>query len=100
MVAPHNVCTLIGTMGAVHAASAMSNLIAAGVSLRRGPMVEQPCERGKPLVQNGYIELTDKPGLGVEVDEDEDQKHLWEGGDHLRVASSPSRWSRGRLRMS
>jgi len=33
----------------------------------------------KPVIKNGYIELTDKPGLGIELDEDEVIKHLKKG---------------------
>ena len=33
---------------------------------------------GEPLVQDGYITLPDKPGLGIEID--------WEAINPLRVA--------------
>ncbi|MEM3046982.1 MAG: mandelate racemase/muconate lactonizing enzyme family protein [Candidatus Bathyarchaeia archaeon] len=79
MVAPHNCCTPIGTMGAVHAASTMPNLIAVEFHSVAVPWWNSLVKGGKPLIQNGYIELTDKPGLGIEVDEQEARKHLWEG---------------------
>ncbi|MEM2905907.1 MAG: enolase C-terminal domain-like protein [Candidatus Bathyarchaeia archaeon] len=79
MVAPHNVCTPIGAMGAVHAASTMPNLIAVEFHSVTVPWWNSLVKGGKPLIQNGYIELTDRPGLGIEVDEQEARKHLWEG---------------------
>jgi len=36
-----------------------------------------------PLVKDGYIEVQDKPGLGVELNEKALEKHLPEGDDFL-----------------
>jgi len=37
----------------------------------------------KPLVKDGYIEVPDKPGLGIELNEKAVRKHLPEGDDFL-----------------
>lgn len=79
MVAPHNCCTPIGTMAAVHAASTIPNLLAVEFHSVAVPWWDRLVKGGRPLIQNGWVELTETPGLGIEPDEEEARKHLWEG---------------------
>lgn len=70
MVAPHNVGGIVSTMAALHLM----------ITLRNGKILEhfndftdvevQQAGSGYPVVTDGYFSLPDKPGWGVELDED------------------------------
>ncbi len=73
-VAPHNPCGPVATAVNVHFAASTSNFIIleyipddAGV---RREVVKEPI----PLVK-GYLEIPEKPGLGVELDEEAAARH-------------------------
>jgi len=68
-VAPHNACSPVGTMASLHVAACTPNF---KIQETFDDMVE-PWVRdaiiGRPLVKDGYFDLPDKPGLGVDLDE-------------------------------
>jgi L-alanine-DL-glutamate epimerase-like enolase superfamily enzyme len=68
-VSPHNISSPVGTMAQAHLAAAIPN---AGVLEFHGhdvPLWPRLAKRGESLIRRGYIEMTDKPGLGIELDE-------------------------------
>ena len=78
-VALHNICSPIGTMAMVHAAATMSNFLALEIHHLAVPWWEDLVKGDKPIIKEGYIEVPDKPGLGVELNEAEVKKHLKPG---------------------
>lgn len=68
-VAPHNACSPVGTMASLHVAACTPNF---KIQETFDDMVE-PWVRdaiiGRPVVKDGYFDLPDKPGLGVDIDE-------------------------------
>ena len=68
-VAPHNACSPVGTMASVHLAACTPNF---KIQETFDDFVE-PWVRdaviGRPETKNGYFELPEKPGLGVDIDE-------------------------------
>jgi galactonate dehydratase len=68
-VAPHNACSPVGTMASLHVAVCTPNF---KIQETFDDMVE-PWVReaiiGRPEIKNGYFELPEKPGLGVDLDE-------------------------------
>jgi galactonate dehydratase len=68
-VAPHNACSPVGTMASLHVATCTPNF---KIQETFDDIVE-PWVRdaiiGRPVVKDGYFDLPDKPGLGVDLDE-------------------------------
>lgn len=79
-IAPHNICSPIGTMAAVHACSTMTNFV--GLEFHTvGLPWWQDCvyHEGNIIDERGYIKVPDKPGIGVEPNPDVLRQHLFEG---------------------
>jgi L-alanine-DL-glutamate epimerase-like enolase superfamily enzyme len=69
-VAPHNISSPIGTMASVHLCAAIPNFLALEWHAASVPFFDNLIEgRRGPLIRNGYIEVSDKPGLGIELNE-------------------------------
>lgn len=76
-LAPHNVAGPIGTAFAAQVACTWPNLVALEY-----PGVDVPFYAdlvGRPLVEGGGVEITDRPGIGVEPDLDVVRKYAKEG---------------------
>src|SRR5690242_3787580 len=69
-VAPHNISSPIGTMASVHLCAAIPNFLALEWHAASVPFFDDLIEgRRAPLIRDGYIAVTDKPGLGIELNE-------------------------------
>ena len=77
-VAIHNICSPIGTMACAHAAASMAGFLALEVHHLGVPWWNDLIE-GAQIIKNGHIELTDKPGLGIELNDAEVRRHLRQG---------------------
>jgi len=79
-VAPHFAGSPVCMMANVHAAAAMPNLVAVEFHAVGVPWWDSLVKGvEKPLIKDGYIQVPDKPGLGIELDEQAVRKHLREG---------------------
>lgn len=70
-VAPHNIGSPIGTIASAHIAAAIPNFLALEFHASDVPFWEDlaaGCQ--KPIVQQGYIQLSESPGLGVDLNEE------------------------------
>ena len=80
LVAPHNVCSPIGTMAAVHACATMQNFVGLEYHAVGVPWWQDTVHHeGDILDERGYIKVPDAPGIGVEPNEDVIRQHLLEG---------------------
>jgi L-alanine-DL-glutamate epimerase-like enolase superfamily enzyme len=71
LVAPHNISSPVGTLAAAHFCAAIPNFLALEFHASQVPFWNDLIEGlPKPLIQRGYIEMTDKPGLGVTLNEE------------------------------
>jgi len=78
-VAPHNVSSPIGTMAGVHASASIKNFMILEVHhLSSGATWWEDLVKRKPLIEDGFIALSDGPGIGLELEEEEVRKHLLE----------------------
>lgn len=69
-VAPHNISSPIGTMASAHLCAAIPNFLALEWHAASVPFFDHLIEGARgPLIRNGYIQVSDKPGLGVDLDE-------------------------------
>jgi len=79
-MALHMAGTPISTMASVHCAAATENFIALEHHFSEVPFWSDFIDEvGKPVIQNGYIPVPDKPGLGFEVNEEVIKAHLIPG---------------------
>ncbi|ABG03521.1 Mandelate racemase/muconate lactonizing enzyme-like protein [Rubrobacter xylanophilus DSM 9941] len=79
--APHNVSSPVGTVAAAHVCAAVSNFAVLEWHAIDMPhwedFVRYP---GGPVIREGHIELTEEPGLGLELDEEAAFEHRHEKG--------------------
>ena len=79
-VGPHNISGPIGTRAAVHVSGASPNFLALEWHAASVPFFDDLVKGGKaPLIQKGYVPVTERPGLGVELDEQVAYKYRKQG---------------------
>lgn len=79
-VAPHNISSPVGTLAAVHFSAAIPNFLALEFHGSDVPFWNDLVEGlPKPIIQNGYISVPEKPGLGITLNEDVARKHARKG---------------------
>jgi len=81
LIAPHSLGLPIVFMANVHAAAAMpQNFIAFEFHMADAPWWEDIADGiEKPLISEGFADVPETPGLGVELNEKEVRKHLADG---------------------
>ena len=79
-MALHHASSPVTFMGCVHAAAATENFIALENHSVDNPWWEDLVTGlDKPLVQNGYVTVPEKPGVGVDLNEEVVKEHLSRG---------------------
>jgi len=80
-IAPHFAGSPVSMMANIHAAAAMpNNLIAVEFHAIAVPWWEDLVKGiNKPIIKDGYIDVPERPGLGIDLDEKTVRKHLAEG---------------------
>lgn len=77
---PHNICSPVGTLAQVHACATMRSFLSLEVHHLGVPWWEDLVTRcGKPIIQDGFIEVPNRPGIGVELDGETVKAHMVEG---------------------
>ena len=78
-MACHNLCSPVGTVASGHVCAAIRSFITLesdSVELEHWADI---IKRDGPFYKDGYLELSNKPGFGIELDEKVCRKHLAEG---------------------
>jgi L-alanine-DL-glutamate epimerase-like enolase superfamily enzyme len=79
-MALHHASSPVTFMGCVHTAAATENFIALEHHSVDKPWWEDLVTGiDKPLVKNGYVAVPEKPGVGVELNEEVVREHLYQG---------------------
>jgi L-alanine-DL-glutamate epimerase-like enolase superfamily enzyme len=81
-VATHNVMGPVATIASANCAAAMADFLGHETfDFKNGPRAGETdvITYDRELIQDGYIQLSDKPGLGVEINKDVAVKHLMDG---------------------
>ncbi len=79
-VCAHSASSPLGFMASAHCAASMRNFMAHEHSVGRfGESWQKFLILNEPLIKDGNIQIPDKPGLGVELNEDEVRAHLFPG---------------------
>jgi len=79
-IAPHNISGPVGTLASVHFCAAIPNFLALEFHASEVPFWDDLVEGvPKPIIQNGFIPLPEKPGLGVKLNEEVARRHARKG---------------------
>lgn len=84
-VAPHNISSPVGTLAAAHVCAALPNFLVLEFHAEQVPFWNELVEgAGQPLIRNGFIALSEKPGLGVKLNEDVARQYARKGEPFLQ----------------
>lgn len=82
-LSPHNISSPVGTIAGAHVCAAIPNFLSLEWHARDvpwwGELVDRTDAPDDPIIEDGYIDLPEGPGLGVELDADVVEDHLVEG---------------------
>ncbi len=77
--APHNVSSPIGTMASAHVCATVPNFLILEYHWFHRDYWPTIITDKRDIIQNGFIEIGDAPGIGVELDEDVAKAHQYPG---------------------
>ena len=82
-IAPHNVSSPLGMMAACHAMAAVSNFLVLEFHGRDIPWWQDLCDGDKPFIENGWMAVSERPGIGVELNDVVAKSLLWKGDTYF-----------------
>ncbi|MGH9661223.1 MAG: mandelate racemase/muconate lactonizing enzyme family protein [Bryobacteraceae bacterium] len=82
-MACHNMCTPVGTVGCAHACASIRSFVALESDSVDIPHWQDIIKRDGPIYRNGYYELTNKPGVGIELNDEVCKRHLAPGSRYF-----------------
>ena len=82
-IAPHNVSSPLGMMAACHVCASVPNFFVLEFHGRDISWWEDLCEGDKPFIRNGWMHVSDRPGIGVELNDSVAKSLLWRGDTYF-----------------
>jgi len=82
-IAPHNVSSPLGMMAACHVMASVPNFLFLEFHARDISWWSDLCDGDKPFVENGFMTVSERPGIGVELNDDMAKKLLWNGDTYF-----------------
>jgi len=82
-IAPHNVSSPHGMMAACHVMASVPNFLFLEFHARGISWWEDLCEGDKPFVENGQMTVSERPGIGVELNDEVAKSLLWNGDTYF-----------------
>ncbi len=75
--APHMVASYLGAMASCHVCASVPNfmILEWQIYFHNNPMYKEIVKHEGPMVENGFITLSEKPGIGVEINEEAMKKY-------------------------
>jgi L-alanine-DL-glutamate epimerase-like enolase superfamily enzyme len=77
--APHNVASPIGTMASAHVCATVPNFMVLEFHWLHRDYWTTIIKEKTDIIRNGYITPTDRPGIGLELDEEVARQHRYPG---------------------
>ena len=77
--APHNVSSPIGTMASAHVCASVPNFLVLEFHWLHRDFWSTIASDAGDIIKNGYIELSDRPGIGLELNEAVAREHQYPG---------------------
>ena len=79
-IAPHNISSPVGTIASAHACAAIPNFLVLEYHASDVPFWNDLVEGWtNPIIQDGFINMSEKPGLGVKLNEDVARRYARKG---------------------
>jgi L-alanine-DL-glutamate epimerase-like enolase superfamily enzyme len=78
-MATHNTGSVVHTMATAHWASTIRDFLASETVVGRRDWMDDVIIHDRPIIEQGYINLADRPGLGLELNPDVVKAHLAAG---------------------
>jgi galactonate dehydratase len=82
-IAPHNVSSPLGMMAACHIMAAVPNFLVLEFHGREITWWEDLCDGDKPYIEDGWMAVSERPGLGVELNDEVAKSLLWHGDTYF-----------------
>jgi L-alanine-DL-glutamate epimerase-like enolase superfamily enzyme len=79
----HNMCTPVGTIASGHACMAIRSFLALESDSVEIPYWQDIILRDGPIYRDGYLEVPNRPGLGIELNEEVCRAHLVKGSGYF-----------------
>ena len=77
--APHNVSSPIGTMASAHVCASVPNFLVLEFHWLHRDYWSTIVAEKEDIIKDGYITLSGRPGIGLELDEDVARAHQYPG---------------------
>jgi len=79
--APHMVASYLGAMASCHVCASVPNFLILEwqIYFHTDPMFKEIIKYDGPMIENGFITLSEKPGIGVEINEEGMKKYATPG---------------------
>jgi L-alanine-DL-glutamate epimerase-like enolase superfamily enzyme len=78
-MATHNTGSLVATLATAHWAGTVRNFLASETVVGRGGWMDDVVVHDGRVIRDGFVQLTDRPGLGLELNPEVVQAHLAQG---------------------
>src|SRR5215212_9788886 len=82
-LAPHNVCGPLGTMASAHVCATIPNFLVMEWHWIDYPGWDDLTLQDQPVIQNGHVVLTEKPGIGLEVNDEVARTYVRPGTEYF-----------------
>lgn len=82
-IAPHNVSSPLGMMAACHVVASVPNFLFLEFHARDISWWSDLCDGDKPFVHDGVMTVSERPGIGVELNDDFAKTLLWNGDSYF-----------------
>lgn len=82
-IAPHNVSSPLGMMAACHVLASVPNFLLLEFHARDIRWWNDLCDGDKPFVEDGFMAVSERPGLGVELNDEVAKTLLWNGDTYF-----------------
>ncbi|MCL4248958.1 MAG: mandelate racemase/muconate lactonizing enzyme family protein [Anaerolineae bacterium] len=82
-IAPHNVSSPHGMMAACHVMASVPNFLLLEFHAMDIPWWSDLCDSDKPYIQDGFMAVSERPGIGVELNDDFAKTLVWDGDTYF-----------------
>jgi len=82
-IAPHNVSSPLGMMAACHVMASVPNFLVLELHALGIPWWNELCIGDQPFVENGYMTVSERPGIGVELNDEVAKTLMWNGDTYF-----------------
>lgn len=82
-IAPHNVSSPLGMMAACHVMASVPNFLFLEFHARDISWWDDLCDGDEPFIENGFMTVSERPGIGVELNDTVAKSLLWNGDTYF-----------------